>query len=162
VGNSLRSLTRAWNSLVSQKNRIFNQEINEPSGWKILCLSAVGEGQGILTGIAFAATIGPAIRGIEAKFGVEIRAIQDNMTIIGDPDIFFGPNGAYRVALVSLEGRPQAKQVQFLVPRNGGWRLDTRPWLRPKAPDMRDPESGDVVVGGLMGLPTKCPWNLGV
>jgi hypothetical protein len=32
--------------------------------------------------------------GIEAKFGVKIRAIQDNMTIIGDPGKVFGPNGA--------------------------------------------------------------------
>jgi hypothetical protein len=80
------SLTRAWYSLVSQKNGIFNQEINESSGWKILCLSAVGEGQGTLTGIAFVATIDPTLQGIEAKSGVEIRAIQGNMTIIGDPN----------------------------------------------------------------------------
>jgi hypothetical protein len=57
---TLRPLSRARHSLVFQKNEIFMRDINEPSGWKIYCLSSAGGGQGnALTGSPFVARIGP-------------------------------------------------------------------------------------------------------
>jgi hypothetical protein len=44
-----------------------------------------------------------AIKDIEANFGVETRAFKDDMTIIGDPDTFFGPSGFLESLLALLE-----------------------------------------------------------
>jgi hypothetical protein len=40
------------------------------------------------------ATIDAPLKGIEAKFKVEIRAIQDDMTMIGEPEQIFSPGCA--------------------------------------------------------------------
>jgi hypothetical protein len=38
------------------------------------------------------ATIDAPIKGLKAKFKVEIRAIQDDMTMMGDPEQIFTPD----------------------------------------------------------------------
>jgi hypothetical protein len=103
-------------------------------------LSSAGGGQGnALTGPAFVATIDSALKGIEAKFGVEIRgAIQDDMTIIGDADKVFGPNGALESLLALLEKaglKPNRSKFQCLGSADGALK-DAPEWLKPKAIDM--------------------------
>jgi hypothetical protein len=72
----LRSLQRAWHTLTFKKTPIFLRVIDAANGWSFLCESAAGGGQGNpLTSIAFMATIDAPLKGIEAKFKVEIRAI---------------------------------------------------------------------------------------
>jgi hypothetical protein len=72
----LRSLQRAWHALTFQKTPIFLRVIDAANGWSFLCESAAGGGQGnTLTSIAFMATIDAPLKGIEAMFKVEIRAI---------------------------------------------------------------------------------------
>jgi hypothetical protein len=91
----LRSLPRAWNELTFQKNSIFVRDIDTANGWSYLCESDTGGGQGNpLTGIAFVTTINAPPKGIEDKFKVEIRALQDDMTMMGDPEQIFGPGRA--------------------------------------------------------------------
>jgi hypothetical protein len=71
------------------------RDIDSAHGWSFLCKTAAGGGQGNpLTGTAFVATIDAPLKGIEAKFKVEIHAIQDNMTMMGDPEQIFGPGKA--------------------------------------------------------------------
>jgi hypothetical protein len=125
---SLRSLPRAWHSLIFQKNGIFVRDINEAfaNGWSFLCDSSAGGGQGNpLTGLAFVATIDAALKGIESKFGVEIRAIQDDMTIMGDPDTIFGPGMALESLLELLDKvglKPNKSKFSASAPRTTLWR----------------------------------------
>jgi hypothetical protein len=82
-----RSLPRAWHANTFQKNPIFVRDIDAASGWPFLCESAAGGGQGNPpTGIAFVATTDAPLKGIEAKFKVEIHAIQNDMAMMGDPE----------------------------------------------------------------------------
>ena len=51
--------------------------------------------QNPVTGIAFVATIDAPLKSIEAKFEVEIRAIRDDMMMMGDPKQISGPGKAF-------------------------------------------------------------------
>jgi hypothetical protein len=53
-------------------------------------------------GIAFVATIDAPLKGIKAKYKVGIRAIQDDMTMMGDPEQIFGPGKALESLLELL------------------------------------------------------------
>jgi hypothetical protein len=44
------------------------------------------------------ATIDAPLKGIEAKFKVEIRAIQDDMTMMGDPEKNLLPRQGFGIA----------------------------------------------------------------
>ena len=43
-----------------------------------------------MTSIAFVATIDSALKSVEEEFDVELRAIHDDITLIGDPDEVLG------------------------------------------------------------------------
>ena len=51
------------------------------------------------------ATIDAPLKGIEAKFKVKIRAIQDDITMMGDPEQIFGPDKALE-SLLLVGGYP--------------------------------------------------------
>jgi hypothetical protein len=103
VDGGLRSLSRAWHAITFQKNPVFVRDINAANGWSFLCESAAVGGRGNpLTGIAFVATIDAPLKGIEAKFKVEIRAIQDDITMMSDPEQIFGPGKAMKSLLELL------------------------------------------------------------
>jgi len=86
------------------------------------------------------------------------------MAIIRDPDKNFGPNGALEtpLALLDIVGlKPSRSKYQYLGPADAALK-DGPDWFMPKAIDMRDQEPGNVVLGGLTGLPKKGPWDCGV
>ena len=146
ANESLRSLPRAWHAVASQKNGIFMRDTESANGWTFLCDSSEGGGQGnALTGIAFCATINMAMKGIESQFKVEIRAIQDDMTLVGDPDRIFGEGKALKALLellrkVGLE--PNKAKFQCLGTTADA--LDNKPdWLKRFEIDLRDPVTGE-------------------
>ena len=55
-------------------------------------MDGVGQGNA-LTGPAFVMVIDEAMKSTEEKFGITIRAIQDDMTLLGDAKFIFGTNG---------------------------------------------------------------------
>ena len=61
----------------------------------LLTQSSTGGGQGNpLTNIIFPLTINPALKKVERLFpGVEVRAQQDDVSMLGDPNLAFGTNG---------------------------------------------------------------------
>ena len=64
----------------------------------------------MLTGPAFYLTIDPVLKHIESEFErVHIRAIQDDITLVGTPHIIFGTDGALEALLPhasrSISGR---------------------------------------------------------
>jgi len=67
----------------------------------------MGGGQGnALTGLLYVINQDPALKATEERFpGVEIKAIQDDITIIGAPDIVWGDNGALDFILKRLAER---------------------------------------------------------
>ena len=54
---------------------------------------AGGGGSNVPTGPAFGMVIDEATKSTDNKFGVIIRAIQDDMTLLGDAEVIFGTNG---------------------------------------------------------------------
>jgi hypothetical protein len=162
----LRSLLRAWHALTFQKNPIFVREIDAANGWSYLCESAAGGGQSNpLTGIAFVATIDAPLKGIEAKFNVEIRAIQDGMTMMGDPEQIFGPGKALESLLELLaKVNHSPNRVKFQCIGTTDDALDNAPNClifdeetgeRRGGIDLRNSETGEVVLNEQTGLSEK-------
>jgi hypothetical protein len=162
----LRSLPRAWHALTFQKYPIFVRDTDAANGWSYLCESAASGGQGnLLTGIAFVATIDASLKGIEAKFKVEIRAIQNDMTLMGDPEQIFGPGEALESLLqllAKLNLSPNRAKFQCTSTTDGA--IDNAPdWLifdeetgeRRGGIEMRNPETGEVVLNEETGLSEK-------
>jgi hypothetical protein len=65
-------------------------------GYELLCEGTAGGPQGsAITNAAFPILIDSALKGAEAKFtGVEVRGIQDDIGIYGDPELIVGNDGA--------------------------------------------------------------------
>ena len=86
-----------------------------PTGFSFLCNSLMGGGQGnALTGQFFVINLDPVLKNVEALFpDVEIKAIQDDMTLIGPPEAVWDRTdddgvvhkGALSVLLDGLEAR---------------------------------------------------------
>jgi hypothetical protein len=79
------------------------------------------------------------------------------MAMTGDPDKAFGPNGALESLLALLEKAGlKPNRSKFQCPGTTVDALKDAPeWPKPKAIDMRDQESGDVVLNELTGLLKK-------
>ena len=62
-----------------------------PTKFNFLCKGLKGGGQGnALTGQFYVINQDPALKAVQAKFpNVDIKAIQDDITIFGDPDDLF-------------------------------------------------------------------------
>ena len=68
------------------------------SGFTYLCDSESGGGQGnALTGIIYAANQDPALKATEAAFPVvEVKAIHDDIALVGPPAAIWGDGGPSR------------------------------------------------------------------
>ena len=115
-----------------------------------------GGGQGnALTGPAFVMVIDEAIKSTEDKFGITIRAIQDDMTLLGDAKVIFGTNGSNG----ALEFLLSALEEVGLVPNRSKFKIFAvgfiPDWLR--TPDTRpqvETEGSGVAYGmELLGAP---------
>jgi hypothetical protein len=142
------------------------RDINAANGWSYLCESAAGGGQGNpLTGIAFVATIDAPLKGIEEKFNVKIRAIQNDMTMMGDPEQIFGPGKALESLLELLaKVNLSPNRVKFQCIGTTDDALDNVPdWLifdeetgeRRGGIDLQNSETGEVVLNERTGLSEK-------
>ena len=103
TSDSHAMLARAWHAMTFQKNPIYIRDPSAATGWRFLCFSSAGGGQGnALTSLVFVMVIDAAIKATELKFGITIRAIQDDMTLLGDAADIFGVNGALEFLLAEL------------------------------------------------------------
>ena len=83
----LISLAVAHESIACGANPIFMRSNESPSGFVHLCNSRMGGGQGnALTGQLFVINLDEALKKTEARLsGVELKAIQDDITIFAPP-----------------------------------------------------------------------------
>ena len=116
---SLSSLALAHTAISRQHNPIYVRTKNNDVGLHHLCDSESGGGQGnALTNIIFPILINEALKKTESTFDVEIKAIQDDISIMGDPDEIFGNGRALEVLLTELQNaglEPQMKKFQCLA-----------------------------------------------
>ena len=82
-------LARAWHAIAPQKNPIYIRDPSESNCW-LLCDSEAGGGKTALSPLQHA---DEAMKSTEDKFGIIIRAIHDDMTLLGDANVIFGTNG---------------------------------------------------------------------
>ena len=92
-------------STIGIQPNIYMKDYSKSSGYIELCRSCQGGGQGnALTNIAFPIAINRFMKACEAEFpNVEVRAYQDNITLIGSiKDIFDGDRNAYQSILEGI------------------------------------------------------------
>jgi hypothetical protein len=84
-------LAVAHESILRAPNGIYMRSNTDPSGFIFLCRSLMGGGQGNpLTGKLYVINQDPALKYVELMFpDVEIKAIQDDITLMGSPDVVF-------------------------------------------------------------------------
>jgi hypothetical protein len=125
----------------------------QPNGWSLLTYSSEGGPQGnALTSLAFVATIDSVLKSVEEEFGVEVRAIHDDMTLIGDPDVVFGEGKALEKLLTLLAEKglkPNFKKFQAIGTTPDA--LQNKPaWIQPipnkSEIDQRDPTTGETIL----------------
>ncbi len=100
---NLQVVANAWHSIAFQHNKIFMRN-SETGEVEFLCNSVQGGAQGnSLTGIVFCLTIDKALKNTEASCpGVEVKAIQDDISLWGDPEQIFGEGNALDILLQGL------------------------------------------------------------
>ena len=108
-------LAVASESILRAGNPIYMRSGETPTGFSFLCNSLMGGGQGnALTGQFFVINLDPVLKNVEALFpDVEIKAIQDDMTLMGPPEAVWDRTdddgvvhkGALSVLLDGLEAR---------------------------------------------------------
>jgi hypothetical protein len=88
---SLIPLAVAHESILRAPNDIYMRSNNNPTGFVLLCQSLMGGGQGNpLTNELYVINQDPALKQVGLMFpDVEIKAIQDDVTIMGSPDDIF-------------------------------------------------------------------------
>ena len=84
----LITLAVASDSILRAGNPIYMGSGETPTGFSFLCNSLMGGGQGnALTGQFFVINLDPVLKNVEALFpDVEIKAIKDDMTLMGMPE----------------------------------------------------------------------------
>ena len=82
-------------STLRAPNPIYMRSTKLPSGFDYICNSECGGGQGnAITGQVHVLNQDAALKATEAQFpGVEVKAIHDDVTIEGPPELVFGDNG---------------------------------------------------------------------
>ncbi len=94
-------------STIGIQSTIYMKDYTSQSGFLQLCNSCQGGGQGnALTNIAFPIAINHFLKSCETLFpNVEVRAYQDNITLIGAiNDIFSGEHNAYQHIINGIHG----------------------------------------------------------
>jgi len=86
---NLIPLAVASESILRAGNPIYMRSGETSTGFSFLCNSLMGGGQGnALTGQFFVINLDPALKSVEEMFpGVEIKAIQDDMALMGPPEL---------------------------------------------------------------------------
>ena len=93
----------AQDPISSQNNPIYVRSSQTEPGLKYLCESSAGGGQvNPLTTIIFPVEIDKALKEAESN-GVEPRAQQDDIHLLGDPDGIFGEDRTLARLLVDLK-----------------------------------------------------------
>jgi hypothetical protein len=110
-------------------------------------------------------TIDAPLKGIEEKFNVEIRAIQDDMAMMGDPEQIFSPGMALESLLELLANvNLSANRVKVqCIGTTDDALMNAPDWLifdektgkRRGGIDVRNSETGEVVLDEEKGLPKK-------
>lgn len=101
---TLAPLLLSLQATIGSPTPIYTRTALTSAGISYLCNSCQGGPQGnALTGLSFTMVINPSLKSVESNFpGVEVRAIQDDISLFGDPDIIFGEDGALDSLLKSL------------------------------------------------------------
>ena len=86
---NLIPLAVASESILRAGNPIYMRSGETSTGYSFLCDSLMGGGQGnALTGQFFVINLDPVLKSVEASFPeVEVKAIQDDMTLMGPPEV---------------------------------------------------------------------------
>ena len=75
-------------------NPIFLRSRTFPSGYDHICDSKKGGGQGnALTGQIYVLAQNDSLKAVEDQFAVTVKAIHDDIALLGDPGVIFGTNG---------------------------------------------------------------------
>ena len=100
-------LAIASESTLRAANPIYMRSRKTKSGYIKICDSLMGGGQGnALTSLNYVINQDPAMKGTEARFPtVEFRAIQDDITMRGPPEVVWGADGALAFLLTALKER---------------------------------------------------------
>jgi len=89
----LRDIARAHHADCGQASDIYMRTA-DGRGFTHICEGTAGGPQGSpITNGAFPVVINSALKSTEAGFGVDVKAIQDDCAVMGDPEKVFGPNG---------------------------------------------------------------------
>ena len=72
--------------------------------FKLLCEGTAGGPQGsAIASVSFPVLVGSSLKGAEAKFtGAEVRGIQNDIGLYGDPELISGDDGALMWLLAEL------------------------------------------------------------
>ena len=100
----LKKLARCFHSTTHTKPDIYMRSNITENGFKLLCKSESGGGQGnALTGLAFALTINAALKATTERFpNACIKAIHDDITIDASPEELFSENGILSFTMAQL------------------------------------------------------------
>ena len=148
-----RDLARAHHSDCSQPSDVYVRDAGAGRGLKWLCEGRAGGPQGsALTSVAFPVLLDVILKAVERKHpGVEVKAIQDDVDLYGDPADILGDDGALEFLLAELKRiaklKPNRKKFQAYTPTPEAYNAALAPgqqWLkRPFV--ITDPETRDRV-----------------
>ena len=148
-----RDLARAHHSDCSQPSDVYVRDAGAGRGLKWLCEGRAGGPQGsALTSVAFPVLLDVILKAVERKYpGVEVKAIQDDVDLYGDPADILGDDGALEFLLAELKRiaklKPNRKKFQAYTPTPEAYNAALAPgqqWLkRPFV--ITDPETRDRV-----------------
>ena len=111
VSPGMASLARAHEADSGQPGAIYMRSSLAARGFQFLCDGMAGGPQGSpLTNLFFPMAIDHALKETERLFPeVEVKAIQDDIDLSGDPKLILGPNGALKFLLDALEAQNDLK-----------------------------------------------------
>ena len=95
-GHAWADLASAHRADTGHSSRIYMRSDDTDNGLKFLCEGTAGGPQGsAITSVAFPVLIESPLKGVEAKpTSVEVRGIQDDIGLYGDPKLIPGDDGA--------------------------------------------------------------------
>ena len=103
----MRALAHLISNICDIEPQVYARSTMDPTGIQKLTTLQVGGAQGnAVTNIAFPISIDKPLKEAERNFpGVIIRAVQDDITILGDPTQIFGPNNVREQLQADLQAR---------------------------------------------------------
>lgn len=129
------SLARAHYTDSGQSSETWVLSDEGERGFIYLCDGMAGGPQGSpFTNLFFPLAIDSALKDTEAKYpGVEVKAIQDDIDLSGDPAVILGPDGALQYLLTALAAcdlKPNHSKFQAITTDREAWTAAGPPsWL---------------------------------